>query len=121
MPSVFFELAEQLLFQGVQWLRWLIEALGALVIAWGLVVSLRSGWAPKHQPNQDPITAMRLSLGRYLALALELQLAADVLSTVLSPTWQDLAKLAAIAAIRTGLNHFLAKESKALRAEHPPG
>lgn len=121
MSPVFFELAEQLLFQGVQWLRWLIEALGALVIAWGLVVSLRSSWMLELEQGLDPVTAMRLSLGRYLALALELQLAADVLSTVLSPTWQDLGKLAAIAAIRTALNHFLAKESKALRAEHPSG
>ncbi len=120
MPVLSFELAEQLLFHGVQWLRWLIEAAGALVIALGLVMTVRGLWAAQAQPGLDRFTAMRLSLGRYLALALELQLAADVLSTVLSPSWQDLGKLAAIAAIRTALNYFLAKESRELRAEHHP-
>jgi hypothetical protein len=44
---------------------------------------------------------IRLAFARYLTLALELQLAADILSTSVAPTWDRIGKLAAIAVIRT--------------------
>jgi len=43
-------------------------------------------------------------------LGLELELAADIIRSVVAPTWQDIGKLAAIAAIRTLLNYFLGKD-----------
>ena len=46
----------------------------------------------------------------WLLLALEFELAADVLQTAISPTWDDVGKLAAIAAIRTVLNYFLEQD-----------
>ncbi len=108
-----FELAEHLLQQGVQWLRLLVDAAGVFVVAVGVVMTVKTAWAsPGQAAGADRFGLMRMTLGRYLALALEFQLAADVLATMLSPSWQDLGKLAAIAAIRTGLNHFLAKESR---------
>jgi len=57
-----------------------------------------------------PDEAIRLSLGRSLSLALEFQLAADILGTALNPTLRDIATLAAIAALRTALNYFLGRE-----------
>ena len=56
---------------------------------------------------------MRLRFGLWLALALEFQLGADILSTTVAPTTQDLARLALIAIIRTFLNYFLSKEMEA--------
>lgn len=53
---------------------------------------------------------VRLTMARWLALALEFELAADILNTAVTPTWNDIEKLAAIAAIRTTLNYFLEKE-----------
>ena len=61
--------------------------------------------------------AVRLTLGRWLAVALEFELAADVLNTAVTPTWSDIEKLAAIAALRTALNYFLEKE---IREESKP-
>ncbi len=55
---------------------------------------------------------MRLGLGRYLALGLEFQLASDVLRTAVAPTLREIGELAAVAAIRTALNYFLAREIK---------
>lgn len=46
----------------------------------------------------------------WLLLALEFQLAADVLRTAIAPTWDDVGQLAAIAAIRTVLNFFLERD-----------
>lgn len=57
-----------------------------------------------------PKEAIRLSLGRALALALEFQLAADILSTALNPTRQDILVLGAIVILRTALNFFLGRE-----------
>lgn len=54
--------------------------------------------------------AIRLTMARWLALALEFELAADILNTAVTPTWSDIEKLAAIAAIRTALNFFLERE-----------
>ncbi len=89
-----------------------VEAASALVIGiatlrafWGYIVDVVRGQA-KAVPKEE----IRLSLGRTLALALEFQLAADILKTAVAPTWQDVELLAAIAAIRTALNYFLEKE-----------
>ncbi|MEO1968542.1 MAG: DUF1622 domain-containing protein [Sphingomonadaceae bacterium] len=53
---------------------------------------------------------IRLRLGRWLALALELLLGADIMRTAVAPSWSDIGKLAAIAAVRTALNFFLQRE-----------
>ena len=53
-----------------------------------------------------------MTLARYLALALEFELGADILGTAVSPSWDQIGKLAAVAVIRTGLNFFLSREMK---------
>jgi uncharacterized membrane protein len=64
------------------------------------------------------IEGLRLRLARWLAVALEFTLAADILRTAVAPSWDDIGKLAAIAALRTLLNFFLQREIEgAARAE----
>jgi uncharacterized membrane protein len=53
---------------------------------------------------------IRLGLGRWLALGLEFELAADILRTAVAPTWNEIGQLAAIVVLRTLLNFFLQKE-----------
>lgn len=48
--------------------------------------------------------------GGWLVVALEFQLAADIVGTIVSPTTAHLVELGAIAVIRTFLNYFLGKE-----------
>jgi len=50
------------------------------------------------------------NLGAWLVIGLEFELAADIISSVISPTWQDIGELAAIAVVRTFLNYFLVKD-----------
>lgn len=52
---------------------------------------------------------------RHLALALEFELGADILGTAISPSWDQIGKLGAVAVIRTGLNFFLSMEMKGER------
>jgi uncharacterized membrane protein len=107
-----FEVAEGQVRSSVEWLRLMVETLGALVIAAGVlavVVGLLRHILAGRGSSFGPI---RLAFARYLTLALELQLAADILSTSVAPTWDRIGKLAAIAVIRTALNYFLGKELK---------
>lgn len=53
---------------------------------------------------------IRLMLGKWLALSLEFTLAADILRSIIAPTWDEIGKLAAIIVLRTVLNYFLEKE-----------
>lgn len=46
----------------------------------------------------------------WLILGLEFMLAADILRTAISPNWNQIGQLAAIALIRTFLNYFLEKD-----------
>lgn len=94
----------------VEWLRLVVEALGALVIAAGVVVVITGLVRHALKSRGSGFTPIRLAFARYLTLALELQLAADILSTSVAPTWDRIGKLAAIAVIRTALNYFLSKE-----------
>jgi uncharacterized membrane protein len=94
----------------VEWLRLGVEALGALVIAAGVVVAVVGLVRHFTIDRSGSFTPIRLTFARYLTLALELQLAADILSTSIAPTWDRIGKLAAIAVIRTGLNYFLTLE-----------
>jgi uncharacterized membrane protein len=48
--------------------------------------------------------------GMWLLLGLEFELAADIIASVISPTWQDIGERGAIAVIRTFLNYFLEKD-----------
>lgn len=54
--------------------------------------------------------AIWIRFGMWLLLGLEFELAAEIVQTVISPTWVDLGKLASIAVIRTFLNYFLEKD-----------
>jgi uncharacterized membrane protein len=88
----------------------LVEAAGAAVIFIGALIAVSKFLAALPKRNPEEFVPVRLSLGRYLALGLEFQLASDVLRTAIAPSFQELGKLSAVAAIRTALNFFLARE-----------
>jgi uncharacterized membrane protein len=91
-----------------------LEFLSILLIAWGAIQALvavaRRGARAKTQ-------SVFLTLGRYVLLGLEFTLAADVVRTAISPSWDDIGKLGAIALIRTFLNHFLERDIDHARAQ----
>ncbi|WP_139322857.1 DUF1622 domain-containing protein [Deinococcus marmoris] len=73
--------------------------------------------AARRGANDEAKQNLRLQLGRWLAIALEFLLAADILLTAIAPTWEDIGKLGAIALIRTALNYFLEREIDANNRE----
>ena len=101
---------EESVVNAVHWLRLLIEVTGALVIGAGVVVAIAALAAMLLGRRGSEFMPVRLSLARYLILALELQLASDIVSTAVAPSWDQIGKLGAIAVIRTTLNFFLLRE-----------
>ena len=100
----------------ILWLKLAVELVGAIVIGVGCLATVLTLIRTRRDGSLS-FTGSRLLLARYLALGLEFQLAADVLVTAVAPSWEEIGKLAAIAAIRTGLNFFLAREMTEERAE----
>jgi uncharacterized membrane protein len=80
-----------------------IAAIQATIRAFPLFV-------PRTTSLQDEVELIRLRLGRWLTLAIEFELAADILRTAVAPTWNDIGQLAAIVVLRTVLNYFLQRE-----------
>ena len=108
--------AEETVRMTVQWMRLGVEAMGAAVIALGVVVGALQFARAARRGRTRGYNDIRLTLARYLAVALEFQLGADILSTAIAPSWDQIGKLAAIAIIRTGLNYFLGREMESEKA-----
>jgi len=95
-----------------------VEAAAAVVIGFAIAEAVlralfmvaRQGGAEAVRRSHDRKEEVRLRLGRWLALALEFELAADILRTAVAPSWNDIGQLAAIAILRTALNYFLQRE-----------
>lgn len=102
--------AEEIVSTLVLWLILLIEVTAAILIGVGVALTLAKLGKFLLLRKGEGYEKTRLTLARFLALALEFQLAADVLGTAFSPSWAQIGKLGAIAVIRTALNYFLAKE-----------
>jgi uncharacterized membrane protein len=103
----------------VEALKLFIETIGALIIGLGILLALYYFIRALIPPQVESYNKIRLVLARYLALALEFQLGADILSTAIAPSWDQIGKLAAIAVIRTALNYFLSLEMKAESRQVP--
>jgi uncharacterized membrane protein len=108
---------EELLHTGARILSQALEAatlvllaLGALMAVWHLVTGLAAG----RHPNEVSLAVWQ-GLSRWMMVGLEFLLAADLVSTVVSPSWDELGRLGAIAAIRTVLGFFLGRDLEAAR------
>jgi uncharacterized membrane protein len=97
----------------VSLLKVTLEAVSVFCILLALVTTLQLAIAQTARRRSLSFIEIRLRFGTWLALALEFQLAADVLSTTVAPSFEALGKLGAIAVIRTFLNYFLNKELEA--------
>ncbi len=115
---------ESLLKLWTQYLASGVEGIAGLLIAFAalqatlraILLFARGGSTSSQEPKTE---AIRLRLGRWLALALEFELGADILRTAIAPTWTEIGQLAAIATIRTLLNYFLQQEIDRAAVRNP--
>lgn len=99
----------------VRWVKLGVEIFGAGLVTLGVCVAIVHLIRTLAARKPTEFTQTRLILARYLALALEFELGADILGTAVSPSWDQIGKLGAVAVIRTALNFFLSMEMKGER------
>lgn len=92
-----------------------VETVAVLIVAYGSAEAFLQLVAVVMRPRttHGERKALWRRYGVWLLLALEFELAADIVRSVISPSWQDIAALGAIAVIRTFLNYFLEKDLEA--------
>ena len=95
----------------------IIDAMALLVIAIGtiemFVRCLRAVFVPSATGRE--LRDGYLRYARWLIAGLTFQLAADILETAITTSWDEVARLGAIAAIRTFLNYFLERDLGEIR------
>jgi len=89
-----------------------VEAIAVVVIAFGAAEAvarlvLRPFRGPETRAQRKDIW---LRFAMWLLLGLEFELAADIVRSVISPSWEQIGQLGAIAVIRTFLNYFLERD-----------
>jgi uncharacterized membrane protein len=89
-----------------------VEAAAILIVAVGAVEAFAGVIGVLIHPSATHGARKQIwrRFGMWLLLGLEFELAADIVRSVLSPTWQEIGELGAIAVIRTFLNYFLEKD-----------
>jgi uncharacterized membrane protein len=93
-----------------------IDAMALLIVAVGTGVAfaaaLRAMFSP---PASRERRAIWLSYARWLVAALTFQLAADIIESSITQSWEAVGRLAAVAAIRTFLDYFLERDMREMR------
>ena len=90
-----------------------LEVIAVLVIACGGISAIAGLIRRLTAKSAQPLTRRKevfVNLGVWLLLGLEFELGADIIRSAISPTWEQLGQLGAIALIRTFLNYFLEKD-----------
>jgi uncharacterized membrane protein len=92
-----------------------IQAMALVVVAFGTLQAffeaIRQMFTPTQGGHRFHHAYVRYA--RWLVTGLTFQLAADIIATALSPNWEEIGHLAAIAVIRTFLNYFLERDMAA--------
>lgn len=81
----------------VRWVKLGVEIFGAALVTFGVCAAIAHLIRTLAAPKPHEFTTTRLVLARYLALALEFELGADILGTAVSPSWDQIGKLGAVA------------------------
>ena len=96
------------LIQVVGILQFVLETASVICVTAGFIKTVYIGIRSRQGFISN--ASVKVTFGRWLSMALEFQLAADILNTTVDPDIEGLIKLFGIALIRTFLNYFLMKE-----------
>ena len=94
----------------------IIDWMALILIAIGTIEAFYSGMrlllsSPRSHERRD----VWLRYARWLVAGLTFQLAADIIETSITTSWDAVGRLAAIALIRTFLNYFLERDLEDVR------
>ncbi|PHP18866.1 DUF1622 domain-containing protein [Sphingobium sp. IP1] len=107
---------EEFVHQLAEYVALLVNLLAILAIAIGSVQgAIGLTGLLLFKADESKLMPVWMSFGRWAVAGLSFQLAADIVETSIAPTWAEIGKLGAIAAIRTFLNYFLDRDLEAIR------
>ena len=108
---------EELLATSARHIGFAVEAMAMVIIAVGSVKAFFAGLGTMvlRPSMHEEIRKVWLDYARYFIAGLTFQLAADIVRTTVTPTWDDIGRLAAIAVIRTFLSYFLERDLEGVR------
>jgi uncharacterized membrane protein len=100
-----------------EWTSLVINWMALLLIVIGTVEAflgaIRAGTFGAH--GNHALRLVWLRYARWLVAALTFQLSSDIIETSVTPSWDELGRLAAIAVVRTVLNYFLERDLGEIR------
>ncbi len=107
---------KEALVQATEWSVLLIDSIALALVLLGTIEAVIAGLrmmfsSPTGHRKRDAW----LRYARWLVAALTFQLAADIIETSVTTDWMAIARVGAIAVIRTFLNYFLEKDLAELR------
>jgi uncharacterized membrane protein len=105
---------EELLQVTASYVALAVETVAVLIIAVGAVHALFLIMEAFVRGQRHPGwgRAIWVNFGSWLLGGLQFALAADIVRSAISPSWEQIGQLAAIAAIRTFLSYFLERDLK---------
>ncbi|HVY05640.1 MAG TPA: DUF1622 domain-containing protein [Burkholderiales bacterium] len=93
-----------------------IDALALIIIIIGTIeIAIRGLPAMFREKPGHERRDIWLRYARVLIAGLTLQLAADIIESAISTSWESIGRLAAIAVVRTFLNYFLERDMGEVR------
>jgi uncharacterized membrane protein len=95
-----------------EWISLLLDIISVICIIIGIIATVKIMFELIGETTTPLHNRIRMKFGGWLVLALEFQLASDIVKTTLSPTYEHLIILGVVAVIRTFLNYYLNKELK---------
>ena len=103
---------EETFAQLAEFLGMLVEMAAVFIVAYGSIEAFIRllGVIARPRTTHGMRKVIWRRYGMWLVLGLEFELAADIISSVIAPSWMDIGKLGAIAVIRTFLNYFLEQD-----------
>ncbi|MFO7887159.1 MAG: DUF1622 domain-containing protein [Eubacteriales bacterium] len=100
----------------------IIAMIAVAVIVWGTFITF--GKLVYHEVKRKKSTVLhkkreelRIKLGSYILIGLEILIVADIIETIINPTLEEVARLGAIVLIRTFISYFLEKELETHEAD----
>jgi uncharacterized membrane protein len=102
--------------RAIEWISIAISVSGVIIVLWGTVEAVVMFFRMKtvrfRRTNLHENVVLRRELGSHLLLGLEVFIAADIINSVASPTWEKVGLLGALVGIRTVLSYFLSIEMR---------
>lgn len=93
----------------------LLNILSIVILVWGVTIAgykfLRTELT--HHSYKESVVFnnfIKNVLGSYILLSLEVLIVADIIESIINPTFEDIMRVAALVVIRTIISYFLHKE-----------